>query len=139
MCIQVLRLQSFGCDFVPFEDILCQMFDLIRPRNRHYVTLGDLKRCKTTHLFFDTFTNLHKYMDREQRDPFANFRVCLRYIIILSLFLCFFLSQELDEDGCELTDWDRFAVEQYDMLVAEEAAQTGFYADDDALLTLEAT
>lgn len=33
--------------------------------------LGDLKRCRMAHIFFDTFFNLEKYLDHEQRDPFA--------------------------------------------------------------------
>lgn len=35
------------------------------------ITLGDLKRCRMAHIFFDTFFNLEKYLDHEQRDPFA--------------------------------------------------------------------
>ena len=35
------------------------------------ITLGDLKRCKMTPLFYDTFFNLEKYLEHEQRDPFA--------------------------------------------------------------------
>lgn len=48
-----------------------QMLDMIKPVNRDSITLGDLKRCKMTHVFFDTFFNLEKYLDHEQRDPFA--------------------------------------------------------------------
>lgn len=35
------------------------------------VTLRDLKRCRMAHVFFNTFFNLEKYLDNEQRDPFA--------------------------------------------------------------------
>lgn len=35
------------------------------------ITLTDLKRCRMAHIFFDTFFNLEKYLDHEQRDPFA--------------------------------------------------------------------
>lgn len=34
------------------------------------ITLRDLKRCKLAHIFFDTFFNIEKYLDHEQRDPF---------------------------------------------------------------------
>ena len=34
-------------------------------------TLGVLKRTRRARLFFDTFFNLEKYLDHEQRDPFA--------------------------------------------------------------------
>lgn len=35
------------------------------------ITLRDLKRCRMAHIFYDTFFNLEKYLDHEQRDPFA--------------------------------------------------------------------
>lgn len=54
-----------------------------------------------TPVFFDTFFNLEKYLDHEQRDPFAT-------------------QRETDEDGNEMSDWDRFAAEEYELLVAEE-------------------
>ena len=47
------------------------MLDMIKPIKRDCVTLSDLKRCKMTPIFFDTFFNLEKYMEHEQRDPFA--------------------------------------------------------------------
>ena len=51
-----------------------QMLDMIKPARSDCVTLGDLKRCRMTHVFFDTFFNLEKYLDHEQRDPFASHR-----------------------------------------------------------------
>ena len=51
-----------------------QMLDMIRPVVTHKITLKDLKRCKMTPVFFDTFFNLEKYLDHEQRDPFATQR-----------------------------------------------------------------
>lgn len=47
------------------------MLDMIKPIKRDCITLTDLKRCKMTPIFFDTFFNLEKYMEHEQRDPFA--------------------------------------------------------------------
>jgi hypothetical protein len=47
------------------------MLDMIKPVKRDCITLTDLKRCKMTAIFFDTFFNLEKYMEHEQRDPFA--------------------------------------------------------------------
>lgn len=44
---------------------------MIKPMKKDCVTLSDLKRCKMTPIFFDTFFNLEKYMEHEQRDPFA--------------------------------------------------------------------
>lgn len=39
------------------------------------VTLRDLKRCKLSHIFFDTFFNIEKYLEHEQKDPFSVIRV----------------------------------------------------------------
>ncbi|EDV94895.1 GH16618 [Drosophila grimshawi] len=93
---QQQRMEGIGIECLPFEDCLCQMLDMIKPANRDSITLGDLKRCKMTHVFFDTFFNLEKYLDHEQRDPFAAQR---------------------DESN---TDWDRFAAQEYELLISEE-------------------
>ena len=78
------------------------MIDLISPKDPSRITLWDLKKCRLTPIFFDTFFNLEKYLDHEQRDPFASQR---------------------DEDGVSMSDWDRYAAEEYELLVAEESAQ----------------
>ena len=50
------------------------MLDMIHPTVPGKVSLNDLKRCQMTPIFFDTFFNLEKYLDHEQRDPFASQR-----------------------------------------------------------------
>ena len=47
------------------------MLDMVKPANNDYVTLRDLKACKMAGVFFDTFFNVEKYLDHEQKDPFA--------------------------------------------------------------------
>ena len=92
-------MEQLGIETLPFDDCLCQvrlflrffkhllspfqMLDMIRPLNKHAITLKDLKQCKMTPVFFDTFFNLEKYLDHEQRDPFAT-------------------QRETDEDGNEV-------------------------------------
>lgn len=71
---QQQRMESIGIETLPFEDCLCQMLDMIKPVEPGCITLGDLKRCRMTPIFFDTFFNLEKYMEHEQRDPFASQR-----------------------------------------------------------------
>ncbi|XP_046668421.1 uncharacterized protein LOC124359585 isoform X4 [Homalodisca vitripennis] len=95
---QLQRMEAIGIECLPFEDCLCQMLDMIRPQIPDKISLADLKRCKMTPIFFDTFFNLEKYLDHEQRDPFASQR---------------------DHDT-EMSDWDRYAAEEYELLVAEE-------------------
>lgn len=47
---------------------------MIKPEKSGKISLSDLKKCKMTSIFFDTFFNLEKYLDHEQRDPFASAR-----------------------------------------------------------------
>lgn len=50
------------------------MLDMVRPEETDKISLRDLKKCRMTPIFFDTFFNLEKYLDHEQRDPFASHR-----------------------------------------------------------------
>ena len=49
-----------------------------------------------------------------------------KFIGILSFF---FLFQEYDSEGNEITDWDRYAAEEYEILVAEESHDAGPVSD----------
>ncbi|XP_003789459.1 serine/threonine-protein phosphatase 2A regulatory subunit B'' subunit alpha isoform X1 [Otolemur garnettii] len=101
---QCERMEAMGIEPLPFHDLLCQMLDLVKPANDGKITLRDLKRCRMAHIFYDTFFNLEKYLDHEQRDPFA-------------------VQKDVENEGPEPSDWDRFAAEEYETLVAEESAQ----------------
>ncbi|KAJ7325022.1 hypothetical protein JRQ81_018042 [Phrynocephalus forsythii] len=121
---QCERMESMGIEPLPFHDLLCQMLDLVKPDTEGRVTLRDLKRCKMAHVFYNTFFNLEKYLDNEQRDPFA-------------------VQKDVENDGPEPSDWDRYAAEEYEILVAEESGneqlQEGSFDDDyetDELLSL---
>uniref|UniRef100_A0A8C4ZI42 Protein phosphatase 2, regulatory subunit B'', beta n=1 Tax=Gadus morhua TaxID=8049 RepID=A0A8C4ZI42_GADMO len=98
---QCLKLEALGVEPLPFEDCLCQMLDLVKPEAEGHITLRDLKRCKMGHVFFDTFFNVEKYLYHEQRDPFS-------------------VVRELETEGQEMSDWEKYAAEEYDHLVAEE-------------------
>ncbi|XP_063353419.1 serine/threonine-protein phosphatase 2A regulatory subunit B'' subunit beta isoform X1 [Pelmatolapia mariae] len=100
---QCQKLEAMAIEPLPFEDCLCQMLDLVKPEVEGKITLRDLKRCKMAHIFFDTFFNIEKYLDHEQKDPFSVIR-------------------EVETDGQELSNWEKYAAEEYDILVAEEAA-----------------
>ncbi|XP_020643109.3 serine/threonine-protein phosphatase 2A regulatory subunit B'' subunit alpha isoform X1 [Pogona vitticeps] len=121
---QCERMESMGIEPLPFHDLLCQMLDLVKPEFEGRVTLRDLKKCKMAHIFYNTFFNLEKYLDNEQRDPFA-------------------VQKDVENDGPEPSDWDRYAAEEYEILVAEESGneqlQEGSFDDDyetDELLSL---
>lgn len=38
-CTQVRRMESLGHEVVPFEDVVCQMWDMLKLGDRSYVTL----------------------------------------------------------------------------------------------------
>lgn len=38
-CMQVRRMESLGHEVVPFEDVVCQMWDMLKLGDRSYVTL----------------------------------------------------------------------------------------------------
>ncbi|XP_064194794.1 serine/threonine-protein phosphatase 2A regulatory subunit B'' subunit alpha isoform X1 [Anguilla rostrata] len=112
---QCERMEGMGIEPLPFHDLLCQMLDLVKPECQGKITLHDLKRCRMAHIFYDTFFNLEKYLDHEQRDPFA-------------------VQKDLDSECPEPSDWDKYAAEEYEILVAEETAneqlQEGSFEDD---------
>ncbi|NWX17586.1 P2R3A phosphatase, partial [Aegotheles bennettii] len=99
---QCERMEVMGIEPLPFHDLLCQMLDLVKPEREGKVTLRDLKRCRMAHVFYNTFFNLEKYLDNEQRDPFT-------------------VQKDVENDGPEPSDWDRYAAEEYEILVAEES------------------
>ncbi|XP_060063900.1 serine/threonine-protein phosphatase 2A regulatory subunit B'' subunit beta-like isoform X3 [Ylistrum balloti] len=123
---QMQKMEDMGIEKLPFEDCLCQMLDLVGPKDEGRITLADLKNCKMTNIFFDTFFNLDKFLEHEQRDPFANVR-------------------DLENDGPEPTDWEKYAAEEYENLVAEEGAmeqeeilyEDDFEPDDDEIIQKE--
>ncbi|XP_023219114.1 serine/threonine-protein phosphatase 2A regulatory subunit B'' subunit beta-like isoform X1 [Centruroides sculpturatus] len=111
---QLQRMEALGIETLPFKDCLCQMLDMVRPKYPGKISLSDLKHCKMTPVFFDTFFNLEKFLDHEQRDPFA--------------------SQRDQTDGIEMSDWDIYAAEEYEILIAEEGLglQSDHYSLDEA-------
>ncbi|NXT07851.1 P2R3B phosphatase, partial [Prunella fulvescens] len=100
---QCQKLDNMAIEPLPFEDCLCQMLDLVKPQQEGKITLHDLKQCKLTNVFFDTFFNIEKYLDHEQKDQFSMLR-------------------DGEGESQEVSDWEKYAAEEYDILVAEEAA-----------------
>ncbi|XP_073001645.1 serine/threonine protein phosphatase 2A regulatory subunit B''beta-like [Typha latifolia] len=96
---QLHRMECMAQEPVLFEDILCQMIDMIKPENECYFTLQDLKGCKLSGNIFNILFNLNKFMAFETRDPFL-------------------IRQE--RENPTLTEWDRFAHREYIRLSMEE-------------------
>ncbi len=100
--VQLHRMQCMGHEIVPFEDMLCQMMDMIKPKCQQYLVVEDFlqNECATVSgALFDALFNLNKYMQFEQRDPFQE-------------------RQKRDDEFD--SDWDRFAFVDYNRLAMEE-------------------
>ncbi|KAG2278633.1 hypothetical protein Bca4012_041058 [Brassica carinata] len=96
---QLRRMECMAQEAVLFEDILCQMIDMIGPENESHVTLHDLRGSKLSGNVFNILFNLNKFMAFETRDPFL-------------------IRQE--RENPTLTEWDRFAHREYIRLSMEE-------------------
>lgn len=99
---QVKRLELMNIEALPFLDCACQILDLVNPKEKNKISLSDLKRTKMVTIFFDTFINLEKYLEHESREF-----VSTRDVII---------------DGVLISDWDRYASDEYESLVREETS-----------------
>ncbi|XP_040972883.1 probable serine/threonine protein phosphatase 2A regulatory subunit B''epsilon isoform X3 [Gossypium hirsutum] len=96
---QLHRMECMAQEPVLFEDILCQIIDMIAPEREYCITLQDLKRCKLSGNVFNILFNLNKFVAFESRDPFL-------------------IRQEREEPA--LTEWDHFAHREYIRLSMEE-------------------
>jgi len=103
--VQLHRMQCMGHEIVPFEDMLCQMMDMIKPKQSEFLVVEDFLQPECSQVsgaLFDALFNLNKYLMFEQRDPFA--------------------ERQKREDKFE-TDWDRFACIDYERLSVEDEAR----------------
>lgn len=102
---QLQRMAALGHEVIPFEDMLCQMMDMIKPKSQEYFVVEDFlqETCsQVSGALFDALFNLNKYLQFEQRDPF--------------------MERQKREDEFEC-DWDRFACIDYNRLAMEEEAR----------------
>jgi serine/threonine-protein phosphatase 2A regulatory subunit B'' len=119
---QMKRMERMGIETLDFEDCLCQVLDMICPKQPDCITLRDLKRSKVAPHFFNIFVNLEKYLEHEQTDPFA--------------------AKEAEGDT-ELSAWEKFAQQAYVKLIAEEQANEDYLhesfedAEDEELMALK--
>lgn len=98
---QVQRMECLNYDTIPFEDILCQMNDMISPKSEGVFRLNDFKkRRKFAGTFFSLFSSLNKFLAFEHRDPF--------------------LAKQEQLDNPSFSDWDRWCADEYLRLAMEE-------------------
>ena len=69
---QLHRMECLSQEPVLFEDVLCQIHDMVQPAEEGIFTLQDLKRQKSlAGILFNILFNLNKFIAFETRDPFV--------------------------------------------------------------------
>lgn len=96
-------------DMATFEDLCCQLKDSLCPStDEWHITVREfIKEKQTSGVFLNQLFNLAKFLNYETRDPFA--------------------ALKLAAEGIEvpvMTDWDRFALQEYAKLAGAEEART---------------
>ncbi|XP_020578971.1 probable serine/threonine protein phosphatase 2A regulatory subunit B''delta isoform X2 [Phalaenopsis equestris] len=114
---QFHRMECMAQDPILFEDMLCQIFDMVTPENGTFFSLRDIKACKLSANVFNILFNLNKFMAFETRDPFV-------------------IRQE--RENPTLTEWDRFARREYIRLSMEDGDNASNGSGDIWEETLEA-
>ena len=65
---QVQRMECLNQEPVLWEDVLCQMMDILQPEVDGQVSITDLKNSKLSGTFFNVLFNLNKFIAFESRD-----------------------------------------------------------------------
>eukprot|EP01059_Diplonema_ambulator_P030801 TRINITY_DN5427_c0_g2_i1.p1 TRINITY_DN5427_c0_g2~~TRINITY_DN5427_c0_g2_i1.p1 ORF type:complete len:693 (+),score=151.57 TRINITY_DN5427_c0_g2_i1:33-2111(+) len=99
---QKQRMESSYQETISYDDILCQMMDMIAPAKKDGLRRRDIKSCRLSGNFFNALFNLTKFIAFEQRDPFM---------------------AHAEKQLPEKTDWDRFAKVEYDRMSHEAGEQ----------------
>uniref|UniRef100_A0A1I8EMV2 EF-hand domain-containing protein n=2 Tax=Wuchereria bancrofti TaxID=6293 RepID=A0A1I8EMV2_WUCBA len=90
------KMDQHNIDSMRFDDVL---LDLIRPKQPNVISLSDLKKCLLCTRFFNTFVNWVKYYEQEASEG----------------------ERATVTDGEEeLNDWDRYCLEEYEALMADD-------------------
>uniref|UniRef100_A0A9J2PII0 EF-hand domain-containing protein n=1 Tax=Ascaris lumbricoides TaxID=6252 RepID=A0A9J2PII0_ASCLU len=93
------KMDQHNIDSMRFDDVVCNLLDLVRPRQPNVITLSDLKKCSMCTRFFNTFINWVKYYEQESSEG----------------------ERATVTDGEEeLSDWDRYCLEEYEALMADD-------------------
>lgn len=62
---QIERLQRMNIDPIPFQDILCQILDIVKPKDSTRITLSDLRKCKQCSHIFNMLFNVPKFLSMD--------------------------------------------------------------------------
>eukprot|EP01132_Coremiostelium_polycephalum_P005693 gene5693-7084_t len=94
---QKQRLDYLNLDPPVFKDLLCQILDMIKPSQIERISLIDLKNSKMSGYLFNVLFNITKFLQQESKESFS-----------------------YDQT---MSDWNRFALTEYEKALAEESNQ----------------
>lgn len=95
---QIRRMESLKIEVVPFDQVLRQIMDMVNPRKGDLISLADVRRSKMGGLMYNMLFNLSKFIAAEQSNPY-------------------------DSHSDSLSDWQRFAQEEYQLALLEQEEQ----------------
>ena len=97
---QEQRLENNQNETILFNDVLCQLYDMIPPDKEYQWTIQNFyDHPKSASILFNALFNLNKFIINEQKDPFS--------------------LTEVDKIP-DYTDWDKFAYNEYMKKMSEE-------------------
>lgn len=106
---QLSRFEYSDHALIPFSDILCQLYDMIKPETNEFTIYHFLRAPHYASVFFNSLLNLTKLIAYEERDPFQS---------------------KSDQDRFpDFNDWDKFALNEYQRLAVDESDEDDAGAD----------
>ncbi|CAD6185242.1 unnamed protein product [Caenorhabditis auriculariae] len=95
------KLAIEGIDSMAFPDVACQLIDMLNVEGASAFRLRDLKKSPLRGRFINTFVNWRKFFLQETNEGSEAPRI-------------------EDEGGQELTDWDRYCIEEYEAMMEDD-------------------
>lgn len=97
---QAKKISQISVEEFRYQNLTNQLKDMIRPKLGSAFTLEEIKQSGLAPLFFNMIFNLNKFARHEQRDPYR---------------------LEQIRQNPHMSDWDRFAQEEYSRYAEEDA------------------
>ncbi|CAI2357807.1 unnamed protein product [Caenorhabditis sp. 36 PRJEB53466] len=95
------KLAAEGIDSMGFPDVACQLIDMLNVPGVSSFRLSDLKKSSLRGRFINTFVNWRKFFAQETNEGSESPRI-------------------EDEGGQELTEWDRYCIEEYEAMMEDD-------------------
>ncbi|CAB3401217.1 unnamed protein product [Caenorhabditis bovis] len=115
------KLAAEGIDSMAFADVACQLIDMLNVDGATSFRLRDLKKSPLRGRFINTFVNWRKFFVQETNEGSEAPRI-------------------EDEGGVELTEWDKYCIEEYEAMMEDDQADAETISlnleDDDSKTSL---